>query len=139
MGTRQDPAKGFSSTQGKLECTPDCQWAGHASVVLSASFLGNLKLLQHCATVCANPFQIQDRSGRNALHVAASCGHISLLKWLVGRKKAKMNVQDWESKWTALHRSVFYGQLGASVLLIKVLLFSGWLTFFKLCFFLQQF
>ena len=42
----------------------------------------------------------------------------------MGRKKTKVNVQDWESKWTALHRSVFFGQLGASVLLIKVLLYS---------------
>ena len=120
MGSRQNPVKGLASIQDKLECAADCRWGGHAYVVLSATYLGNMKLLQHCATVCANPFRIQDAVGRNALHVAASCGHLDLIQWLVARKKVKVNVQDWESKWTALHRSMFYGQLGASALLIKV-------------------
>ncbi len=120
MGSRHNPGKGVPSVQGKLECTSECRWAKHASVALSSTFLGNIKLLQHCATLCGNPFRIQDDIGRNVLHVAASCGHLELIYWLLARRKVKVNLQDWESKWTPLHRSVFYGQLGASALLMKV-------------------
>ena len=91
----------------------------HSLLVLSSAYLGNLKLLKHCETVCANSLNIQDSLGRNALHVAASKGHLQLVNWLVDRKKAKINVNDLESKWTELHRSIYYGQLGVSALLLK--------------------
>lgn len=103
-----------------LDCTSECRAKDHALLVLSSAYLGNLKLLKHCATVCGNPLHIQDALGRNALHVAASKGHLQLVQWFVARRKVKVDVFDWESKWSALHRSVYYGQLGAASLLIKV-------------------
>lgn len=103
-----------------LDCTTECRAKEHALLVLSAAYLGNLKLLKHCATVCNNPLHICDALGRNALHVAASKGYLQLVMWLVARKRVKVDVFDWESNWTALHRSVYYGQLGITALLIKV-------------------
>lgn len=103
-----------------LDCTTECRTKEHSLLVLSSAYLGNLKLLKHCATVCNNPIHIWDALGRNALHVAASKGYLQLVLWLVARKKVKVDVFDWESRWTALHRSCYYGQLGAAALLMKV-------------------
>lgn len=118
-GTHHVTSKGPSSSNA-LDCTPECRAREHSSLVLSSACLGNLKLLKHCATVCANPVRIQDALGRNALHVAASKGYLQLVLWLVARKKVKMDIVDLESRWTALHRSAYYGQLGAAAILMKV-------------------
>lgn len=119
---RGTPSSSGSTTHptGVLDCTSECRAKEHAILVLSSAFLGNLKLLKHCASVCGNPLHIQDALGRNALHVAASKGHLQLVHWLVARKKVRVDVCDMESKWTALHRSAYYGQLGAAALLLKV-------------------
>lgn len=125
MASSYNPVRGMASYRDRLDrldCTLECRAVDHASVALCAAYLGNIKLLQHCITVCANPFCIQDSVGRNALHVAASCGHFQLVHWLISRVRVKINVHDLESKWTALHRSMYYGQLGVSALLLKVLL-----------------
>ena len=120
MASRRNLIMGVPSYRDRLECTFECRAANHANVSLCAAYLGNIKLLQHCSTLCANPFEIQDNVGRNALHVAASCGHLQLVHWLVARMRVKINVPDLESKWTALHRSMYYGQLGVAALLLKV-------------------
>lgn len=109
-----------SGVSDMLDCTTECRAKEHSLLVLSSAYLGNLKLLKHCATVCNNPLHILDALGRNALHVAASKGYLQLVLWLVARRKVKVDVFDWESKWTALHRSTYYGQLGAAALLMKV-------------------
>ncbi len=103
-----------------LDCTSECKIEKHSLLALSCTYLGNLKLLKHCATVCGNPFRTQDVIGRNTLHVAASKGHMQLLQWLISKRKVNIDVQDLESKWTPLHRSSYYGQLGAAVFLLKV-------------------
>ena len=110
----------LTGVSGVLDCTAECRTKEHALLVLSSAYLGNLKLLRHCASVCGNPVHIQDAVGRNALHVAASQGHLHLMQWLVARKKVRVDLPDWESKWTALHRGAYYGQLGAATLLLKV-------------------
>ena len=109
------------------DCTTECRASEHSLLVLSCAYLGNLKLLKHCATVCNNSHDIADAMGRNALHVAASKGYLNMMLWLLARKKVKVDVFDWESKWTALHRSTYYGQLGAGALLMKVQIFSRFL------------
>ena len=103
-----------------LDCTTECKLERHSETALSCAYLGNTKLLQHCSSVCSNPFHIADRFGRNVLHVAASRGHLHLVQWLLTRKKVPVNVVDWESKWSALHRSLFYGHLGVGAYLVKV-------------------
>lgn len=103
-----------------LDCTVECRLEQHSETALCCAYLGNIKLLQHCSTTCGNPFSIIDGFGRNVLHVAASRGHLHLVQWLLARKKVQVNVSDWESRWSALHRSIFYGQLGVGVYLVKV-------------------
>lgn len=103
-----------------LDCTSECRLERHAETALCSAYLGNVKLLQHCQSICGNPFAITDGFGRNVLHVAASRGHLHLVHWLLTRRKVAVNVADWESRWSALHRSLFYGHLGVGVYLVKV-------------------
>ncbi len=102
-----------------VDCTRDCSYEAHASLVLGVAYLGNLKLLQHCSCLCGNYLHIRDSLGRTALHVAASKGHLQLVQWLLDNK-VQLHTSDLESRWTALHRSVYYGQLGTAALLVKV-------------------
>lgn len=111
---------GTPSACSTLDCTGECRLKEHALIVLCSAYLGNLKLLKHCGTVCGNPLHIQDALGRNALHVAASKGHLQLVNWLAAKKKVQIDVCDLESKWTALHRCIYYGEIGAAALLLKV-------------------
>ena len=104
-----------------LDCTSQCCLKKHADTVLSCVALGNLKLLQHCKSICGNPFQIVDRVGRNALLVAASKGHLHIVAWLLVKKRVSVNLADFESRWSALHRSIFFGHLGVALHLSKVL------------------
>ena len=103
-----------------LDCTLECCLKKHADVVLSCVSLGNLRLFQHCKSICGNPFEIVDEYGRNALHVAASKGHLHIVIWLLERKKVSIDLGDFESRWSALHRSIYYGYLGIALHLIKV-------------------
>ena len=56
--------------------------------------------------------------------MAASRGHTHIAEWLVARKKVAVDTVDGESGWSALHRSVYFGELGTAVSLIKVLSLS---------------
>ena len=104
----------------ELDCTAECTFPPHAATVLTSVALGNLRLLKHCGTVCGNAWKIVDGFGRTPLHVAASCGHLDLVEWLVVRKKVAVDTMDGESGWSALHRSVYFGELGTAVQLVKV-------------------
>ena len=73
---------------------------------------------------CHNAECVTDAFGRSALHVAASCGKLQALEWLVGRG-ASLSAVDKESGWTALHRAAFYGQLSAARTLISVGIYVG--------------
>lgn len=117
---KRSSSKSQLDVNSVLDCTKACSLEQHAAIILSTAYLGNLKLLQHCNTVCGNYLRIRDSFGRNALHVAASKGHSRLVEWLLNKKKVKVNLADLESKWSALHRSMFYGQLGISAQLVKV-------------------
>ena len=112
-------ARRSRSQSDTLDCTSDCSSESHAVLILSVAHLGNVRLLQHCSTLCANYLRIRDSLGRSALHVAASRGHLKLVRWLL-EKKVSPNQTDLESRWSALHRSIFYGQLGAAALLVRV-------------------
>ena len=61
-----------------------------------------------------------DELGRTALHFAASCGKSDILEWLVKDHGVDVGAKDLESGWTALHRSVFYGNLDCAVKLLEV-------------------
>ena len=115
-----------------MECTPECASPAHAGVILTSVALGNLRLLQHCYNLCSNAWRISDGFGRSPLHVAASRGHTHITEWLVARKKVAVDTVDKESGWSALHRSVYFGELGTAVSLVKV---SFFLPFLTLCFY----
>lgn len=70
--------------------------------------------------LCGTCGRATDSSGRMALHLAASCGHGAVVRWLVRRADASIDVRDTESGYTALHRSIFYGQIHVATDLIKV-------------------
>lgn len=57
--------------------------------------------------------------------MAASCGRLDLCLWLAVVAGADVNAKDWESGYTALQRSIFYGNIDVAVRLIEV-------SFFKL-------
>ena len=116
-------ARRSKSQSDTLDCTSDCNSESHATLILSVAHLGNIRLLQHCSTICANYLRIRDPLGRTALHIAASRGHLKLVRWLLERK-VNPNQADLESRWSAVHRSVFYGQLGVAALLVRVSEFS---------------
>lgn len=102
----------------EAECTPRCRSVRHGKAVTSALSKGEeVDALAYIRHVCCNVTRVVDDVGRNALHVAASCGKSKVVRWLL-RRNADANVKDGESGWTALHRSLFYGQLVASKLLV---------------------
>lgn len=119
MSGRGSKVKAHQFAQA-LDCTSECSLPQHANVVLCCVALGNLKLLQHCSSLCGNPFCITDQFGRNALHVAASKGHLHIVEWLLAKKRVSVDLCDFESRWGALHRSIYFGHLGVAVALIKV-------------------
>ena len=58
-------------------------------------------------------YLLRDATGRNVLHVAASCGHLDLVVWLLKKKgRIKVDLTDLESRWTALHRTAYLGYAG---------------------------
>jgi ankyrin repeat protein len=104
-----------------MDCTAKCRLSFHADVVLSAVTRESLQDLQHFIKYfCGNGAQTRDRFGRNALHIAASCGRKDVLKWLLEEKLLDVNEKDFESGWTPLHRACYYGHLSCALLLLQV-------------------
>ena len=104
-----------------MDCTPNCRLASHADVVLSAVTREELNVIKCFVNYfCRNGARVLDSFGRNALHVAASCGKKDVVQWLLEEGKLGIEDKDSESGWTALHRSCYYGHLSCAVLLIQV-------------------
>ncbi|KAK4884719.1 hypothetical protein RN001_000990 [Aquatica leii] len=105
------------------DCTELCKSTQHGNIicgtltkrqVLDCDICAYLKLLCSC---CEN---VKDPMGRTALHIAASCGRLEVIKWLIKSRHANINAKDRESGYTPLHRSIFYGKINVSVHLIKL-------------------
>ena len=110
-----------------MDCTPKCRKAKHSDLNFSAVLnIGQdaAKVQSILPRLCANFARVTDQCGRNALHLAASCGKCDILEWLVKEQGADLNSKDEESGWTSLHRSLFYGYLDCAVKLIQVFIFS---------------
>lgn len=103
------------------ECTSKCRSLQHALDVISVVTRGSEgQIKAFLSSYCYNAATIKDAFGRNALHLAASCGKKGVLDWLAETKGIDLSVKDKESGWTALHRSIFYGYIDCVLSLLKV-------------------
>jgi ankyrin repeat protein len=99
-----------------------CTSVQHGGQLAAAATMraGQPLLAAYMRWLCGMCGRVTDSSGRTALHLAASCGHGAVVRWLVRRADAGIDVRDVESGYTALHRSIFYGQIHVAADLIKV-------------------
>lgn len=105
------------------ECVERCRCKEHAELVCAALTKRQVldsDLCGYLHHVCCSCESVKDEMGRTALHVAASCGRMDVVKWLIQMKHANINAKDNESGYTPLHRSIFYGKLNVAVYLIKL-------------------
>lgn len=107
-----------------MDCSPKCRKAKHEdfnfSAIINIRQEDASKVQAILPRLCSNFARVTDQCGRNALHLAASCGKCDILEWLVRDHAADLDSKDQESGWTSLHRSVFYGYLDCTVKLIQV-------------------
>jgi hypothetical protein len=101
------------------DCTSRCVSAQHAHQLINAVTKGTMQQIMLYLSRCHNAAVIRDSLGRTVLHVAASCGCSQLIIELLS-DGSDLNIQDLESGWTALHRSLFYGHLTTARHLIAV-------------------
>ncbi|XP_056015291.1 inhibitor of Bruton tyrosine kinase-like isoform X2 [Ostrea edulis] len=102
-----------------LECGPKCRSRNHSYEFVAAITKCNLKEIQAYSRLCYTSGQHNDMFGRSALHMAASCGKVDIVEWLLEEKGGDLTQKDAESGWTALHRAMFYGQLAVARLLTQ--------------------
>lgn len=110
------------------ECTENCRSISHANTICSAITKRCVSESDLCAYfnyLCCCSESVRDACGRTALHVAASCGKTEIINWLCRSRHLNINTKDLESSYTALHRSVFYGKINATVCLMKLGEFFG--------------
>lgn len=106
-----------------VDCTVWCKSRSHGHVLTSAitkRSVADESLASFIRATCANFVKAFDFEGRTPLHMAASRGRIKLMEWLLRHSSVPfVNARDRESGYTPLHRSIFYGQIHAAVILIK--------------------
>ncbi|XP_014665632.1 PREDICTED: inhibitor of Bruton tyrosine kinase-like [Priapulus caudatus] len=103
------------------ECTTKCRSEEHASELITtvtsrAATVDQLKA--YCLQRCANFAHVRDELGRTVLHMAAACGQTELVSWLLEDAHCDVQLMDYESRWNALHKALFYGQLSVARTLI---------------------
>ncbi|XP_053566453.1 inhibitor of Bruton tyrosine kinase [Bombina bombina] len=102
------------------ECTSRCRSLQHALDVISVVTRGSEQQIKvFLSSYCYNAATLKDGFGRNAVHVAASCGKKAVLDWLAETKGVDLSIKDKESGWTALHRAIFYGHIDCGFSLLK--------------------
>ncbi|CAD5123252.1 DgyrCDS11610 [Dimorphilus gyrociliatus] len=104
----------------EVVCDNDpCKSKSHALEMCSAVSKGNLNQIKLYLKSCNNPIYNTDEFGRTVLHVAATCGKLDIINWLIDEVGSEVNVKDNESNWTALHKAIYYRQLDAAISLIE--------------------
>ncbi|KAL0275010.1 UNVERIFIED_CONTAM: hypothetical protein PYX00_003000 [Menopon gallinae] len=104
------------------ECQVKCSSREHSSDLTAALTKGSLsdeKVAAYLKWCCIRYSKAWDSDGRNLVHMAASVGRLKLLNYLLKHKDININEKDKESHYTALHRSLFYGQIHCAVRLIE--------------------
>ncbi|XP_022089803.1 inhibitor of Bruton tyrosine kinase-like [Acanthaster planci] len=104
----------------EADCTLRCRSSRCASNLISVITRGTPHQIKtYLGGACQNAGHVADACGRTTLHMAASLGKFEIIDWLVKEKHASLGAEDLESGWTALHRSIFHGQVIAAVYLIS--------------------
>ncbi|XP_060805513.1 inhibitor of Bruton tyrosine kinase [Amyelois transitella] len=113
----------MSKNKAEVDCTRRCRSRSHGHTLTSAitkRSSSDEALACFIKATCANFNKAFDFEGRTALHMSSSRGRVRLMDWLVRHSSvAFVNARDRESGYTPLHRSIFYGQIHAAVLLMK--------------------
>lgn len=102
------------------ECTPKCRSQKHVEEIICQIPRISLAEFKALSYLCHNWSSHSGTRGCNALHFASSTGKLGILQWLLENGLIEINSKDLESGYTALHRSLLYGQLAAARLLIQV-------------------
>nr|CAI5845111.1 unnamed protein product [Callosobruchus analis] len=113
----------MSNPSGEQECTNQCRSSQHGDIItatLTKRGVSDSDLCSFLTYTCCRCESVVDSDGRTALHVAASCGRLGLVRWLVKCCHADINSKDTESGYTPLHRSIFYGKINVTVELMKL-------------------
>ncbi|XP_054831335.1 inhibitor of Bruton tyrosine kinase isoform X2 [Eublepharis macularius] len=102
------------------DCTLKCRSLQHALDIISVVTQGREGQIKAFLTShCYNAATCKDVFGRNALHLASSCGKKGVLEWLAETNGVDLLAKDKESGWTALHRGIFYGHIDCAWSLMK--------------------
>jgi alpha-tubulin suppressor-like RCC1 family protein len=83
-----------------------------SGTIWEAARCGDISFLRLCGVDERND------AGETALHIAARWGLDAVVQELV-EGGANLELTDWESGWTALHRSLYFGHIRTSLLLLK--------------------
>ncbi|KAF5274038.1 hypothetical protein FQR65_LT04436 [Abscondita terminalis] len=105
------------------DCTELCKSVQHGNIIcgtLTKRQVFDCDMCAYLQLLCSCCENVKDSMGRTALHIAASCGRLNVIKWLLKFKHANINAKDRESGYTPLHRSIFYGKINVAVHLIKM-------------------
>ncbi|CAI9740066.1 inhibitor of Bruton tyrosine kinase-like [Octopus vulgaris] len=103
----------------RAECGLKCQSKQHASQLNAAITKGSFEEIKAYFQTCHVAGKQSDLDGNFPLHVAAGCGKLDVVQWLLDEKHVDVNAVDRESGWTALHKALFYGHLAVARLLIQ--------------------
>lgn len=79
----------------------------------------SLKSINHILDNDVAILDSRNAQGETALHIASSSGNFSVVKILLDYG-ADMFLQDMESGWTALHRSLYHQHIHIAALLLRV-------------------
>lgn len=113
----------MSAKDSCKDCTESCvsrQHGDELGAVVTLREPTDQEIASYLSISCGNVGCLIDNSGRTILHMVASLGRRELAQWLIHKCEANINAQDVESGYTALHRSIFYGQLNVAVMLVQV-------------------
>lgn len=100
------------------DCTRKCRLPDHSNAINSAITKRSISekfVIRYITKLCRAYTEISDDLGRTALHLAASTNKYEIAEYLL---KGKINLLQKDNEGlTALHRAMFYGNIGLIVLL----------------------